>query len=1164
MRIARDQIRRSLACAALALLAMLAVGAPGAYAEAPAWSITTEAAPTNLAPGGEGQLIIAADDIGDGPANGGAGSPITITDVLPAGVKALAITGTVKNGVAVKCPPGEPPAPPFTCTFTGTLNPYERLTITITIKAEVPPGTVAAPPTTVTAGGGGAVAAVTRSAQLHISAAPTAFGVQNFESQATTEAGAPDTQSGGPPFQLTTTLVTNQSATRQPASLPKDLLFDLPPGLIGNPTAVAQCSEVDFAALVEETNLCPPSSVVGIATLVANEPAFAHVLTKTVPVFNLVPGRGEPARLGFEVIGKVPVVIDTSVRSGRDYGVVATVENATQVAGLLSSQVTLWGDPGDARHNNSRGWECVAGGSFSKQVGKSCPASSAEPARPFLRAPTSCADDPGVEPAVSTASADSWAEPGVFTGASYEWLSEGGVPLGFTGCSQLPFSPSLGVAPESEGAATHVAASPTGLTVRVQVPQQALLEPEEPAEADVRDSSVTLPEGMQLSPSAANGLQACSEGQVGFEAPGAGGMLDFSSAPAVCPDASKAGVVRIRTPLLAHELEGYAYLATPAPFGEPGKNPFNSLIALYIVAEDPVSGVLVKLAGQGHLDEATGGVSTTFANTPQVPFEELKLELFAGPRAPVSTPATCGSYSTEAVFTPWSGTGPVAVSSLASEFVVSQGVGGSACPLGGLAFSPGFLAKSVNPAAGAFTSFELELSRPDGDQDLEGLSMHLPGGVAAMLSNVTLCSEAQAQAASCPASSEVGQASAVSGLGSEPVTVGGGRVFLTGAYDGAPFGLEIVTPAVAGPFDLGFVTVRSKLFINPENASVTIVSDPLPTQLRGIPLQLKRVLVDVNRPDFEFNPTNCDPMRIEGTIIGAEDASAGVSSPFQVSSCGALPFGPQLSASAVGHGSKAQGTTFKVTVTSGGVNGNGVAQAGIDKVDLQLPKQLSSRLPTLQKACTEAVFNSNPAACDEGSVIGYATIHTPVLRNPLTGPAYLVSHGNAAFPDVEFVLQGEGIKLVLDGKTQIKSGITYSKFESTPDAPFTTFETVLPAGPHSVLTPNVAESKHFDLCGETLSMPTTIVGQNGATIQQNTKIAIEGCGAVKSAKARKLTRAQKLARALKACRKEHRHSKVRRIRCERQARRRFPLHKHTTKRHAKTRTRSATNKPVKR
>jgi hypothetical protein len=348
---------------------------------------------------------------------------------------------------------------------------------------------------------------------------------------------------------------------------------------------------------------------------------------------------------------------------------------------------------------------------------------------------------------------------------------------------------------------------------------------------------------------------------------------------------------------------------------------------------------------------------------------------------------------------------------------------------------------------------------------------------------------------------------------------------------------------VAGPFDLGTVTVRSKLFINPENASVTIVSDPLPTQLRGIPLQLKRVLVNVDRAGFEFNPTNCSPMSVEGSISGSEGATAVVSSPFRVEDCAALPFAPKLTAVAGGRGSKADGTSLDVKVESGGVDSTGVAQAGIAKVDLQLPLALSSRLPTLQKACTEAVFNANSADCDEDSVIGYATVHTPVLASPLSGPAYLVSHGGAAFPDVEFVLQGEGITLVLDGKTDIKHGITYSRFESAPDAPFTVFETVLPAGPHGVLTPNVSEKEDFSLCKAKLAMPTEITGQNGAVLDQTTTIATSGCGGVLPNKTVKLTRAQLLAKALAVCKKTHRHARAKRLACERQARKRYAARK---------------------
>ncbi len=533
-----------------------------------------------------------------------------------------------------------------------------------------------------------------------------------------------------------------------------------------------------------------------------------------------------------------------------------------------------------------------------------------------------------------------------------------------------------------------------------------------------------------LSPSAANGLEACSEDEVGFTGFNAkSGMSEFSPSSAGCPERSKVGLVHIRTPLLSHELEGAVYLASPAPNGEAGRNPFKSLLALYIVAQDPVSGVLVKLAGEGHIDERTLRVATTFADTPQVPFEELKLELFGGQRASLTTPPLCGNYATQAAFTPWSGTGMVDVSSLAREFDIGSGVNGSGCSANPLAFSPGFYAQSANVQAGAFTSFQLELARPDGDQALSGLSMHLPGGIAALLSTVKLCSEAQASADACPAESQVGDSTAIAGLGTEPYVEGGGKVYITGPYGDAPFGLEIVSPAVAGPFDLGTVTVRSKLYVNPNDASIKIVSDPLPTQLRGIPLQLKRVIVNVDRPGFEFNPTNCSPLPIDGTVSGDQGASAQVSSPFQVGGCQALPFKPKLTAATKGQASKAGGDSFAVTVRSAGLG-----QANIAKVRLQLPKALPARLTTLQKACTEGAFNANPASCPEGSVIGQATIRTPVLRSPLTGPAYLVSHGGAAFPDVEFVLQGEGITLVLDGKTQIKNQITYSKFESAPDA----------------------------------------------------------------------------------------------------------------------------------
>ena len=1150
-----------LAAVGTAIVALIAAavaamaGAAPAAAEGPWWRVNSEVAPTYLPPGGEGTVIVTASNLGDEAVNS-AKTPVTITDQLPDGVTAAAISGQSSAEGELKCPTGSLPSPPLTCTYSGTLAPYEKLVLTIRVRVEMPPGAVASLANEVAVDGGGAPR-TTSVQQLTINPETTPFGLQSYELTPVNEDGTPATQAGAHPFQLTTTLVMNQSATREPVALPKDLHFNLPPGLVGNAnlvgsaTAPTQCSEADFAALVEETNLCPPSSVLGVASVTAYEPVAAGFVTRTVPVFNLVPALGEPARFGFEVIGKIPVVIDTSVRSGGNYSVVASVEDATQTAGLLSSQVTLWGVPGDARHNESRGWECVAGGEYSKQVGKPCPASSNLPQEAFLTLPTSCELDPTAEPVVSTTEADSWAEPGRFLGGEYVWMDGEGRDVGFEGCSELPYTPSIDVTSEQ-----HSASTPSGLTVDVKVPQQTTVEAGGRAEADVRDTTVTLPEGVQLNPSAATGLAACTESEIGFEGFGAAGMQQFSpsrptSEEPLCPKASKVGTVEIETPLLSHTLEGSLYLAEPAPNGEAGKNPFNSLVALYLIAEDPVSGVLVKLAGEGVLNESTGQVSTTFRDAPQVPFEDLKVHLFGGEqaggeRASVSTPAFCGSYSSEGSFTPWSGTPAVDVSSPAGEFQVSSGVAGGGCPGSPLSFAPTFSAYSQNTNAGAFTPFRVEIEHPDGQQQLSGLTVRLPKGVAALLSELTPCQEPPAGVEwSCGEASLIGHSQAISGIGDYPVTLEG-NVYLTSGYDGAPFGLLVQTLAKAGPFDLGNVNVRSRINVDPNTAAVSITTDPgprgesFPTMIRGIPAQIKKIIVNVDREHFEFNPTNCDPMKIEGTLTGAEGGSAGVSSPFAVAGCQSLPFKPALTASTYGHASKANGTNFIVDVESGGVGAGGVVQAGVAKVDLQLPKALPARLSTLQKACTEAAFNANPASCPEGSDIGTATIHTPVLKSALSGPAYLVSHGNAGFPDVEFVLQGEGIVLVLDGKTQIKQGITYSKFESAPDAPFTRFETVLPAGPHSALTADVAEKKKYDLCGERLLMPTTITGQNGAVIERNTKIAVQGCAAVKASRTRRLTNAQKLAKALAACRQKYKHASAKRAKCARQARRRFP------------------------
>ncbi|HTR73209.1 MAG TPA: hypothetical protein VMG80_06385, partial [Solirubrobacteraceae bacterium] len=720
------------------------------------------------------------------------------------------------------------------------------------------------------------------------------------------------------------------------------------------------------------------------------------------------------------------------------------------------------------------------------------------------------------------------------------------------GCNRLPFEPSMLVKPDRSTAST-----PTGLKVEMALPQATTLAANGLAEADLKETTVTLPEGMQANPGAAGGLATCSaagrNGTPGLEAAGFDGFEQglgeaaqlendhFTSGPVTCPDASKVGEVAIDSPLLENELKGFVYI------GEQDTDPFTSPLVMYVVAEDPVSGVRVKLAGEIQIGPS-GRLISVFKNTPPLPFETLELHLFDGPRATLATQAYCKSYETNASFTPWSG-GQAAQRS--SSFTPESGPNGGLCQTQGpLPFGPALQAGSTDSRAGGFTSFEVTVERPDGDQALAGVTVKLPPGLAALIAKVTPCQEPPTgQEWACGAESLIGKASTGSGLGPDPVTLNG-DVYLTSGYDGAPYGLLVSTRAHAGPFELGVVNVRSRIEVNRETAAVTVTTDPgprgevLPTILKGVPVQLKQLYVTIDRPEFMFDPTNCNLMSVTGRLTGDEGAIAEPSSPFGVVNCSALPFEPKLTASVVGHGSKSGGTTFSVTVQS-----QGLGQANIRKVDLTIPKLLSSRLTTLQKACPEAVFNSDPAGCGEGSVIGQGTVSTPVFKEPLAGRAYLVSHGGAAFPDIEFVLKGDGIEILLDGKTQIKNGITYSRFEALPDAPFTRFESVFPAGPHSVLTPNVPESQHFSLCKQTLSIPTEITGQDGAFSSKTTNVAILGCGA-KAA----LTRAQLLTKAMKACKAKYRHSKHKRVACERQARKRYGPKKAAKKAKAKRKT----------
>jgi hypothetical protein len=1005
----------------------------------------------------DGEILVTAANMGDADLSG-AGTPVRIADELPPGLTAVSVEGVpgLTTGLRSEATPMEcsvASARSADCTFAGVIAPYEQLQMIVHVDLNAGAKTGEVDESVVS---GGNAAQVTAARPITVGAGATPFGVEEYEMAPEEEGGGVDTQAGSHPFQLTTTLLLNQNYKHtRPPGLAKDLNFKVPPGLIGNPTPFPQCRQSLFEATGEAnfTNACPSDTAIGVAAVsfdLAN--AFGYT-TIPVPLFNLEPSAGEPARFGFDAAG-VRVYLDTSVRTGEDYGVTVSVENIPQEATFLGSRVTFWGVPGDPRHDSERGWDCVDDGLWAE--GQPCVPLGQHVPPPLLELPTSCTG-----PLQTSVDADSWQEEGSFRSAGPAVA----LPA-LDGCNALSFTPSLSVAPDGEAGST-----PSGLTVGIHLPQEVSLDGRGLGEADVKDTTVTLPAGVALNPSAADGLLSCSVSEIG---------LENDSEPS-CPEASKVGTVRIKTPLLPNALEGAAYLAAQ------DANPFGSLVALYVVAQDPVSGTLVKLAGEVTLNEATGQIVSTFKNTPQLPFEDFEVHFFGGSRAPLGTPALCGDYTTTSSIEGWAGNSP---SMPSSTFQVVSGPNGSPCH-DPLAFAPSLTAGTTGIQAGGFSPFTMTMSREDGSQNLQAISLKMPPGLSGLLSSVKLCGEAQADAGTCGPESEIGETTVSVGLGGNPFSVKGGKVYITGPYDGAPFGLSIVNPAVAGPFNLGKVVVRAKIEVDPHTAELTITSDDtgpykIPTILDGIPLEIQHVNVTIDRPGFTFNPTDCDPLKITGSLSSAEGATDALSVPFQVTDCAILGFAPKFAVSTSAKTSRADGASLSVKLTYPQAPFG--SQANIGKVKVELPEQLPSRLSTLQKACTAATFEANPADCPSTSIVGHAKAVTPLLPVPLEGPAYFVSHGGEAFPSLIVVLQGDNVTLDLVGTTFIsKAGVTSSTFKTVPDAPVGSFELTLPEGPYSAL------GTESNLCKSKLTMPTEFVAQNGAEIHESTKIAVTGC-----------------------------------------------------------------------
>ncbi len=1034
---------------------------PGEFG-APGWELAARNRPTNLAPGGTGTIAIDVFNIGARDSQG----PITVTDRLPAGVTAreeevegevhggagellsLTFSGGVEPRIGHElwdCTgngPGVPPriagASEVTCTsdpehlpsLAGgggqpTLAPGDHGSgqnrqpiVGIAVNAPAAAGSYV---NRVSISGGGAVSPASTEDTIAVNASPPPFGVVGWDGWFSNSDGTLDTQAGSHPYEWTTSLdLANLPGGTVAGGEARDFVVKLPPGVIGNPHAVAQCTRQQL----DNTGDCPIASEVG--TLMVQ---FAWGQEIGFAVFNLVPPPGAPAELGF-VLDGINTFIDPVLRSGGDYGLTTNINDVPErvVDGTI---LTLWGVPGDPTHDRWRNGH--EGGCTQErlehEIESTCPTVGYQASiKPFLTLPTTCAGAQSF-----SISADSWLDANLTEPVSYLSHDVQGQPVGFTGCGALPFTPAVGVTPESSAADT-----PSGLHVDVHIPQPQGTKAVESgnsvvtgvqtalAEADLKGAVVALPAGVSVNPSSASGLVGCSSAQIELHGP----------LPAGCPDASKIGTVEVDTPLVDHPVKGGVFVASPHD------NPFGSLLAIYIALDDPATGTVVKLAGHVEADPVTGQLTTRFDETPQLPFEDFKLDFFGGPTAALRTPPVCGSFTSSADLKPWT-TPDEQDKLLFSAFEVSSGPGGSGCANSEAQepYAPAFEAGTALPVAASYSPFVLRLSREDGSQYLQSISTLLPPGLIGKLAGIAECSQADVEAAaqrtggeeqqspSCPSGSELGTVDVAAGAGSRPYHVTG-HVYLMGPYKGAPFSLAVVTPALAGPYDLGTVVVRAALYIDPHTAQVRAVSDPIPRILQGIPLDVRSIALNLNRPGFTLNPTNCEPMMLTGEAISVADQTAQLSDRFQVGGCQGLLFKPSFTVSTQAKTSKKGGASLDVRV--GYPQG---AQANIRSVAVMLPKQLPARLTTIQQACTETAFAQNPASCPAGSNIGIATAHTPLLLSPLTGPAFLVSHGGAAFPDVVIVLQGEGVTLDLVGGVNIKKGITSSTFASVPDAP---------------------------------------------------------------------------------------------------------------------------------
>jgi hypothetical protein len=913
----------------------------------------------------------------------------------------------------------------------------------------------------------------------HCAGAEAAFGINGFDVRLENEDGSPATRAGSHPSQLTAVFHVNSHIAGPGEPFVgeavadqelKTLGIDLPVGVTGDPSATPRCSHADFLAARgeegERTGLpkCSDDTAVGVALPEWN--SINEGATAFEAVYNLNPPPGVVAELGFRVDQAV-VTIDVGVEDSPPYRVSSLTTNVSQLVRFTGAEVRLWGDPSSAVHDSERG-TCM-----STPAADSCPY-DAGVHRPFLTLPRACPSGP----LAASYSATSWQDP-----AAPPVEGTSATPLNITDCEGLAFAPEVSSMPSSTSAE-----SPSGLSFDLDVSDPSLTELGGVADADLKKAVVTLPQGITTNPAVAAGLLGCTQAQFGSET--------IDSAPGTgCPEASRIGTVEVESPLLTEEdgapqiLPGSIYIAAQHD------NQFDNLLTVDMVIKDPALGILIRSAGRVEPDPATGQLTTTFDELPQLPFSHFRLHFREGMRAPLITPPACGTYTTTAQLHSYAR--PDVPLERQASFQVSSGAGGGGCPqsVGQLPNSPFFSAGSTFRQAGAYSPFVLNLSRPDGSQQLSQIKTTLPGGLLGKLAGITYCPESGiAQAAtrsgegegateiaqpSCPAASRVGAVTVGAGAGSEPLQVTG-TAYLAGPYKGAPLSLEIITPAIAGPFDLGVVAVRTALRVDPLTAQITAESDPIPTILHGLPLDLRSISIEMNRPNFTLNPTSCEPKSITASATSTLGSVAPLSQYFQVSDCAVLAFKPRLKLSLKGQTRRAGHPALKAVLTYP----KGSGYANIRRAQVNLPHSEFLDQGNIGRACTKPVLLEGK--CPAKSVYGKAKAWTPLLDTPLEGPVYLVGGFGYKLPALVAELNGQ-IRILLVGKVDSgKNKGIRNTFEAVPDAPVEKFVLEMKGGKKYSLLENSE-----DLCRKPQRAIARFTAQNGNIVQEKPLIGVK-------------------------------------------------------------------------